>query len=81
MAAAMAVAEPRSSSGAVTVGFGVVRGVIPIAMFTTAAVHHIAPVLIKAGRTMGLGPVEMAWRILLPAARPEISPVCGLASR
>ena len=54
------------------VAFGVVHGVIPIALFTTAAVHHIRPVLVKAGRTMGLGPIEMAWRILLPAAMPEI---------
>ena len=54
------------------VAFGVIHGVIPIALFTTGAVRHIRPVFVKAGRTMALNPVEMAWRILLPAALPEI---------
>ncbi len=54
------------------VAFGVIHGVIPIALFTTSAVRHIRPVLVKTGRVLGLGPVEMSWRILLPAAMPEI---------
>ncbi len=54
------------------VAFGVIHGVIPIALFTTDAVRHIRPVFLKTGRTMGLSPLEMAWRILLPAAMPEI---------
>jgi NitT/TauT family transport system permease protein len=54
------------------VAFGVIHGVIPIALFTTSAVRHIRPVLLKTGRTLGLGPFEMSRRILLPAAMPEI---------
>lgn len=54
------------------VAFGVIHGVIPIALFTVGAVRHIRPVLLKTGRVMGLGPVEMAMRVLLPAALPEI---------
>lgn len=54
------------------VAFGVIHGVIPIALFTTGAVRHIRPVFVKAGRTLALRPFEMAWRILLPAAMPEI---------
>ena len=33
---------------------------------------QIRPVFVKAGRTLALRPFEMAWRILLPAAMPEI---------
>ena len=57
---------------AAKVAFGVIHGVIPIALFTTDAVRHIRPAFLKTGRTMGLGPLEMVWRILLPAAMPEI---------
>jgi NitT/TauT family transport system permease protein len=54
------------------VAFGVIHGVIPIALFTVGAVRHIRPVLLKTGRVMELGPLEMAARVLLPAAMPEI---------
>jgi NitT/TauT family transport system permease protein len=54
------------------VAFGVIHGVIPIALFTIAAVTHIRPVLLKTARTMQLGATTMATRILLPAALPEI---------
>jgi NitT/TauT family transport system permease protein len=54
------------------VAFGVIHGVIPIALFTTDAVRHIRPAFIKTGHTMGLRAPEMVWRILLPAAMPEI---------
>ena len=57
---------------AAKVAFGVIHGVIPIALFTMAAVQHIRPVYLKTSRVMGLGPVEVAWRVLLPAAMPEI---------
>jgi NitT/TauT family transport system permease protein len=54
------------------VAFGVIHGVIPIALFTASAVQHIRPVYLKTGRTMGLSQLEMVRRILLPAAMPEI---------
>lgn len=54
------------------VAFGVIHGVIPIALFTASSVQHIRPVFLKAGRTIGLGPLEMVRRIVLPAAMPEI---------
>ena len=54
------------------VAFGVIHGVIPIALFTTAAIRHIRPAFLKNGRTMGLGGWDMAWRILSPAAMPDI---------
>ncbi len=54
------------------VAFGVIHGVIPIALFTVSAVRHIRPVLLKTGRVMGFGPLEMARSILFPAAMPEI---------
>lgn len=54
------------------VAFGVIHGVIPIALFTSSAVHHIRPAFLKTGHAMGLNRLEMVWRILLPAAMPEI---------
>jgi NitT/TauT family transport system permease protein len=57
---------------AAKVAFGVIHGVIPIALFTTSAVQHIRPAFLKAGRTMGLTRGEITRRILLPAAMPEI---------
>jgi NitT/TauT family transport system permease protein len=57
---------------AAKVAFGVIHGVIPIALFTASAVQHIRPAYLKAGRTMGLGATEIVRRIVLPAAAPEI---------
>jgi len=54
------------------VAFGAMHGVIPIALFTINAVRNIRPVVIKTGRVLRLGPVPMMWRILVPAALPEI---------
>ena len=54
------------------VAFGVIHGVIPIALFTTDAVRHIRPVFLKTGRMLGLNPLDMVRRVLLPAAMPEI---------
>lgn len=54
------------------VAFGAIHGVIPIALFTMNAVRTIRPVYIKTGRVLGLSAPSMMWRILLPAALPEI---------
>lgn len=57
---------------AAKVAFGTIHGVIPIALFTIAAVRNVRPVFLKTGRVMGLGPAGMISGILLPAAMPEI---------
>lgn len=57
---------------AAKVAFGTIHGVIPIALFTLAAVRNTRPVLLKTGRVMGLSTREMISGILLPAAMPEI---------
>jgi NitT/TauT family transport system permease protein len=54
------------------VAFGAIHGIIPIALFTINAVRNVRPILIKTGRVLKLGSLEMATRILLPAALPEI---------
>jgi NitT/TauT family transport system permease protein len=54
------------------VAFGTIHGVIPIALFTITAVRNVKPVYIKTGRVMVLGPLDTAWRIIFPAALPEI---------
>jgi NitT/TauT family transport system permease protein len=54
------------------VAFGVIHGLIPIALFTIHAVFNVRRVYLKTGRLMGLGPLEMVVRIILPAAMAEI---------
>jgi NitT/TauT family transport system permease protein len=54
------------------IAFGTIHGVIPVALFTISAVRNIRPVLVKSGRVIGLGPLDMVMRVLLPAAMPEI---------
>ena len=57
---------------AAKIAFGAIHGVIPIALFTLMAVRNVRPVFIKTGRVMGLAPLELIVKILLPAALPEI---------
>jgi len=54
------------------VAFGVLHGVIPIILFTVAAVRNTRPILLKAGHVMKLSPSQMVRWILFPAAIPEI---------
>lgn len=54
------------------IAFGAIHGIIPIALFTINAVRNVRPVLIKTGRVLKLSPMEMVWRVLIPAALPEI---------
>ena len=54
------------------VAFGTMFGVPPIALSTISAVNNIRPVLLKLGRVLGLGPVDMVRVVLLPAVMPEI---------
>jgi len=57
---------------AAKVAFGVIHGVIPIILFTLAAVRNTKPILIKTGRVMKLSRLQMVRWILFPAAIPEI---------
>jgi NitT/TauT family transport system permease protein len=54
------------------VAFGVLHGVIPILLFTQAAVRNTRPILLKTGRVLRLTPAQMVRSILFPAALPEI---------
>ena len=54
------------------VAFGAIHGIIPIALFTINAIRGIRPILIKTGRVLNYSPLEMAWKVLIPAALPEI---------
>ena len=54
------------------VAFGVLHGVIPIILFTFAAVRNTKPILIKTGRVLKLSPGQTVRWILFPAAVPEI---------
>lgn len=54
------------------IAFGVIHGIIPVAIFTMNAVRNIRGVYLKAARAMRLTPLQTAWTIILPAALPEI---------
>jgi NitT/TauT family transport system permease protein len=58
------------------VAFGVIHGVIPIALFTLAAVKGINPVLLRTARAMRLSTRQIMVSVLAPAVMPEI--VTGL---
>jgi len=54
------------------VAFGAIHGVVPIAIFTLAAVRNLNPVYLKAARVLRLKPWQITASVLLPAAVPEI---------
>jgi NitT/TauT family transport system permease protein len=54
------------------VAFGVMHGVIPIILFTLAAVRNTKPILLKTGHVLKLSRPQMVRWILFPAAMPEI---------
>jgi NitT/TauT family transport system permease protein len=54
------------------IAFGAIHGIIPVALFTLAAVRSISPILVKTGRVMKLSSTMMVRSILFPAAVPEI---------
>ncbi len=58
------------------VAFGAIHGVIPVTIFTMNAVKNINPVFLRTGRVLGMGPMQTATHILVPATLPEI--VSGL---
>lgn len=58
------------------VAFGVIHGIIPVVLFTLAAVKNIPPVLLRTARALRLRPMQTALTVLAPAVLPEI--VTGL---
>jgi NitT/TauT family transport system permease protein len=54
------------------IAFGTIHGIVPVAIFTTAAVRNINPVLLKTARVFRLAPWTLVHAVLLPAALPEI---------
>jgi len=58
------------------VAFGVMHGLVPVTMFTLAAIRGLPPVLSRAARSMQLSPAQTMRWVLLPACLPQI--VAGL---
>jgi NitT/TauT family transport system permease protein len=58
------------------IAFGVIHGIVPVAVFTMAAVRNIPPVYFRAACAMRLSPLQTASWVMLPAALPGI--VSGL---
>ena len=54
------------------IAFGVIHGIIPVAIFTMNAVRNIRGVYLRAARAMRLSPLQTAWTVVLPATVPEI---------
>jgi NitT/TauT family transport system permease protein len=54
------------------VAFGVIHGMIPVTLFTLAAVKNIPAVLVRTARVMRLSGQETARHVLLPAVLPEV---------
>ncbi|MFI5030131.1 MAG: ABC transporter permease [Reyranellales bacterium] len=54
------------------VAFGALHGIIPVVLFTMSAVRNVNRTYLRAGRSMRLTPMQMAWYILIPATLPEI---------
>jgi NitT/TauT family transport system permease protein len=58
------------------VAFGVIHGLIPVTLFTLAAVKTLPPVLLRTSRAFKLNTTQTALHVLVPAVTPEI--VSGL---
>jgi NitT/TauT family transport system permease protein len=54
------------------IAFGVIHGIIPVAIFTMNAVRNMRPVYFRAARAMRLSPLQTAARVVVPAVVPEI---------
>jgi NitT/TauT family transport system permease protein len=54
------------------VAFGAMHGLIPVAIFTMAAIMQIKPVYWRTGRALRLSPRQTALTIALPAVVPEV---------
>ena len=54
------------------VAFGVIHGIVPVAIFTINAVRNIRRVFIKTAAALGLSRGQTALTLLLPAIAPEV---------
>lgn len=54
------------------VTFGVIHGIVPVAVFTINAVRNIRRVFIKTASALGLSRSQTAFTVLLPAIAPEV---------
>jgi NitT/TauT family transport system permease protein len=54
------------------VAFGVIHGIVPVAIFTINAVRNIRRVFIKTASALGLSRSQTALTVLLPAIAPEV---------
>ena len=54
------------------VAFGVMHGLIPLALFTMNAIVLLPPVYLRTARIMRLSGWQVATRIVLPAVLPEV---------
>jgi NitT/TauT family transport system permease protein len=55
------------------VAFGVIHGIIPVTLFTLAAIRNLPPVLLRSARAMRLSPMATATHVLAPAVWAEIA--------
>ena len=58
------------------VAFGAIHGIVPVALFTMAAVRDVRPIYFRAARSLRLTPAALVWHIIVPASLPGI--VSGL---
>jgi NitT/TauT family transport system permease protein len=54
------------------IAFGVIHGIIPVAIFTMNAVRSLRGVYFRAAKAMRLSPLQTAATIIIPATIPEI---------
>jgi NitT/TauT family transport system permease protein len=54
------------------IAFGVIHGIIPVAIFTMNAVRSLRGVYFRAAKAMRLSPLQTAATIVIPATIPEI---------
>jgi len=54
------------------VAFGAIHGIVPISIFAMNAVRNINPTHLRTARVMRLSAGSLYFRILIPAALPEI---------
>ena len=55
------------------IAFGVIHGLVPIVLFTLAAVKTMPPVLLRTARSLRLTPWQTIATVLAPAILPEIA--------
>jgi NitT/TauT family transport system permease protein len=54
------------------IAFGVIHGIVPVALFAMNAVRNIPRVHLRTARAMRLSAAQTAWSVMMPAALPEI---------